>query len=631
MRTLAAKWAAECPIERATTYYFANSGDDSNAGTEAAPFETITKAIAMAGPDVALKFKRGDVWRYVSTSLDPLGGSISSYGSTLDPRPRLTGQTLTIPSGGASWTNATGDRWTATQAGAYRIFNEDDFFAVVRKAASTAEVEANSPSYYIDGSTIHLNAGSGIDPNTINWACTPINQATNTGGIEVTLHGSRVDGLLVDSHGLDGGALDQSWAIRCDAKDDEVQWVSNCGAYYSPRHPIGSLLAVGSGGRTLYTNNDYGGVEEIAGASLAVNYAFAGGQEALWIGNECRIGSLPMTVGQSGTNGLSVFAHTDGDEDAGMLVVLDHYVSQQHGYGCTSIGNANDMPGNVDDLSTLRCVINGRLDVAAGTKERLWCTGVVHLDCDVKSRPADQSQGFIADDIGWMIGCRVEYDFSDVAQTWGQYNGVAPTLNTKTINSWIHAKNNPASTIILGDRDSVFGGTSPSTAWNVNNIFTVVDTGGSIYLGLPNVDAANCQRNAVIGFTELLTHEATATDHVRDKITLASVPSIDGPLPIELLGRGVAIDGITPEVADGQINVGPSPVLDVGGFASLEADLNALAVQALLASDFASVETAVGNVPTADENASATREELATELAKIATIETNTARGIQIL
>lgn len=556
MIKLAGAWSKRCPIERATTYYFSTSGDDATGdGSEANPWQSIAKANEVSAANVALKFKRGDVWRFVSTTLT-VKGSISPYSSASAAPPRFTGRTLEIASGGSAWTVATGDRYTATLSGASRLFLKDDFFNLYKRATSTAEVEANANSYFISGSTISVNAGSGVDPNTLNWELTPTDQDAAMTAIVLDTDGGRCDGMWVDSHGLDG-SVDQTWCIAAQVTGESVAWMSNNFCFYNPRHNLGSLLSSGTGGRTLYTGNVYGGVEENNG-QVNVNYALNGLQEALWIDNECVIGRMPMTVTQSGTNCNSVFAHTGGSGDVGMFVVVGHKVSQPYAYGCGSIGYANNAPGDDADLATLRCVINGRLESANGVAEQLFQLKCVHLDCVLEEKPNNGTQIAVGNPSGWVINSSVRTDLTLVTQIHGRWNPASTQLSQKAINNHFQILNSDSARKTFGDRDSIFSGTSPSSAYNINNIFSVVDRAAQVYMGFANNDTTKCQRVAVWNVSNETAQEGTSYDHITDLVVLTSLPSWNAALPPSLIGRGVVIEGITPDTVDGSINIGPS-------------------------------------------------------------------------
>lgn len=81
-------------IDLGGDYYFSQSGDDGNAGTEASPFKTISKLNTLipqlqAGDSVF--FNRGDTWNEAEITISGIGGTSSSeivftaYGTGNDP------------------------------------------------------------------------------------------------------------------------------------------------------------------------------------------------------------------------------------------------------------------------------------------------------------------------------------------------------------------------------------------------------------------------------------------------------------------------------------------------------------------------------------------------------------------
>ena len=82
-KSLLAYRLAECSLTRGTTYYFAQSGNDSTGdGSSGNPWKTLSKAQAIhdaAGStaNLRLRFKRGDTWK------EPAGLQITKTKSRL--------------------------------------------------------------------------------------------------------------------------------------------------------------------------------------------------------------------------------------------------------------------------------------------------------------------------------------------------------------------------------------------------------------------------------------------------------------------------------------------------------------------------------------------------------------------
>lgn len=80
-----------------STYYVAATGADSNPGTQALPFLTASKGMAMAGANKAVLFRRGDSFTLGATTLSGNGPAIvGAYGT--GERPSIT---TTAPGGGS--------------------------------------------------------------------------------------------------------------------------------------------------------------------------------------------------------------------------------------------------------------------------------------------------------------------------------------------------------------------------------------------------------------------------------------------------------------------------------------------------------------------------------------------------
>ncbi|MDN3688703.1 InlB B-repeat-containing protein [Cyclobacterium jeungdonense] len=100
------------------TWYVANNGDNGNAGTQIAPFQTFTHALSVASPGDSILLKRGDT--FVVVNIDGKDGTaldkflIGAYGS--GPRPKITG--FKTP---GAWVNEGGNIWSYTDAGFVKV------------------------------------------------------------------------------------------------------------------------------------------------------------------------------------------------------------------------------------------------------------------------------------------------------------------------------------------------------------------------------------------------------------------------------------------------------------------------------------------------------------------------------
>lgn len=340
IQRVAYEWAKQCPIERATTYYFdATSGSDSNDGlTTSTPKQSISAMNSLTAEGVAIKLKAGEIWR-TTTGLS-IEGSISAYGTGASPV--ISAFTQTIASGGSSWTLASGNRYTTTAITSCGWIREQgqDWSKVYRNVASTAEVESTPNSWYASGGTLHINAGVGVNPNNVAWEATPASMTDDVSGIELIAHGARADGLVVAGQGLDTGSLDQSWGIKSIVYSDNVACITNCNCYYHARHNIGHNIGNGSGGRCLMFNCDFGWCKESAPA-LCVAYALSGGQEFIAIGCTSSYGRLPENATRAYGVGRMFLAHTSGAGTVSGFHIVDCTVKGTS-WACDNLWRVNN-------------------------------------------------------------------------------------------------------------------------------------------------------------------------------------------------------------------------------------------------------------------------------------------------
>jgi len=339
---------AEAPIARTTTLHFSQAGNDTTGdGSLATPWKTMAKAQSYHDTtgvsDYALLFKAGEVWAE-STGMDITDAdvTVSSYG--VGVRPLLHCFTNTIASGGAAWTAATGDRYTIATTQVGWIRDQARRLEPYAALASTGAVESNPRSWYWDGVTLHLNAGTGVDPNTIDyeWMGDVADDGINASGDGVRIHGLRVDGF-----GCAKGTGHQFYGIKASPTGTGAVVVSDTENYYSGLHATSQYTTASAGGITTFIHCTGGYVNRTFSAANIFNgYSASGGHEYVNVGGTARFGYLPDTTLPSGgadlTTGIDV---AGGDTSSGLanLVVIGELTTTAE----TALANATWCDGRV--------------------------------------------------------------------------------------------------------------------------------------------------------------------------------------------------------------------------------------------------------------------------------------------
>ncbi len=309
----------ECPLQRATTYYFSQSGSDGADGlTPATAKKTIGAAntLIASGANIRLRFKRGDVWKETSGGA-PVGllvnqtnVTVDDYGTQSLRKPLLSAFAATYTAG--SWTLTAAQTNTYEQAETNTVAwirEEHDINPnyVYRKMTSIATVEATAGSWWWDSvaQKIYIHPFENRNPSSDNHLYEAVyNNAvkgiSTTDVDNVRLHNLRVDGYGCNTADLSGTT--PTYNIHHGQTGSHAIVITGCEAYYGNNHNIGQN-ATGAGGivtmigcKTGYTN--------ITGTDLVV-YSSLGGQEAIYhecesMGGKLPIGAQPYSAANAG-------------------------------------------------------------------------------------------------------------------------------------------------------------------------------------------------------------------------------------------------------------------------------------------------------------------------------------------
>jgi hypothetical protein len=412
----------ECPLVRATTYYFAQAGNDSTGdGSQANPWKTLAKVnsviIASTG-NIACLLNRGDTWREsTALSIGKADVTLGAYGS--GEKPVITRFTQQYSSG-----------WTATGSGSYYhaeateiawVREVGDEYTPYSLATSAANCDATARSWWWDSgaSRLYVNAGGSRNPNTLSLEAVPHQSAD---GVSV----ADVDGVRVDSivqHG--GGTMSPShssqhtYGFHTIATGTNATVFSSCESYYSGYHAFGSTPD--SGGVATFVDCTSGfcrGADD--GGYDFIFYSLDGGNEAISANNTALYGPLP------GTSGGPVYAHTGTDGATHSLILESNFSIAGGTYGHNGAGGFDNLPAASGDVSDVRGFIIGRkvgsattpLTVSTGSitlsdADTFQANSVIYVSC-VSGSGQEQLSSLKAGD-GWFVNGSLVMVYSSAA------------------------------------------------------------------------------------------------------------------------------------------------------------------------------------------------------------------------
>lgn len=364
-------WNELVPSTFATTYYFADGGNDTTGnGSQANPFKTFAKAqslhdaIGGSVADTAFLFKRGSV-REETAGL-ALSKEKCMLGDWFDtatrflPGPRLSRFLLKYNAAGWTQAGAT-NRWTRAEASTVRAirYQLSRFNPIFIECTSSAECEATSNSFFYSGGTLHINLG-GTSPNTVNLEACADN--TSPGVLVNNTDNVRIKNFTVEGFGC--SATPGGYGIKIQNSLLKAAIVESCEVFYSGDHCFGHNegAAGTSGGVAVFLNCRFGlGYNGGAGVGC-VSHNGNGGQETIWHCPEAVYGALPHTSWYNATTrprkGTAIFGHTGGGFKAGLESVFGLQV-YNNPFGCESGAQFNpaDMP-DATQLEQVRVFVN---------------------------------------------------------------------------------------------------------------------------------------------------------------------------------------------------------------------------------------------------------------------------------
>jgi hypothetical protein len=395
-----------CMFRRTTRYYIDPvGGNDGNAGTTPAlawaSMTPVRTRIAAGDDNVAFLFKRGtQILDHAGTLINNGNNGLyfGSYGPAQAAKPIISNFTIRLAAASITWTDAGSGRWTATIPGSGVnnpsgatawgwIREQANPFNPYTYVDSTGKVESTTYSFFVSGTTIHLNPGTGIDPNTVSYEAVPY-----PGSVGAMVHGlairsgctnTWINGLRFDGWGCVPVSNGGSYGIKFEGIDDEVAYISDCEEYYGGRHAL-SIEGNSSGGYSVWERCTQGYLVSISGCTFFNQYQPSGLSEAVFKDCCVRFGQLPSDVTGASSNwvkgdalvGAAFYGHTSSDSFQNALLIVDGFVSLDERGKWDRATTCKDRfyvfprqyPGNEYDPSTCRVfVINWRPNKATAT------------------------------------------------------------------------------------------------------------------------------------------------------------------------------------------------------------------------------------------------------------------------
>lgn len=383
------------PIQRATTYYFAQAGNDTTGnGSEATPWKSLAKAnaiIAASSGNLRLRFNRGDVWREAQDLLVGKDNvTLDAYGS--GAAPIFTGFTTQYNAGG--WTNVSGNTWSraeTTQPAWVRAQSEQAgvAFDPLKREDTQAHCIAFAKSWAWVSNVLYLNTG-GANPNSVTYEMIP--EVSPAKFWQVTGDNVRLQDLKVHGSGmgLDGTAYGLQF-YHTNSSGVKEGLAVDCDFLYTGYHSIGHICGATNRMTLLRcrvgycANRDGNGGANSGDAIPIVSYAGAGGQEYWLFDNVVVGGGLPSYDWQAAAGGkhgtAGIYCHTNDDTQYAPIVaaaVGTQYLANP--YQCRVGTVINGPRSSSDQIEDVRAWIIGE-DVPAlgpwttlgvGGKDRVW-------------------------------------------------------------------------------------------------------------------------------------------------------------------------------------------------------------------------------------------------------------------
>lgn len=347
-----AQFQAHCPRDRGTTYYFANSGDDSlGDGSQGNPWATRGKAktiVAATTGNVRCRFKRGDIFREnLDWNCSINNVTVDDYGT--GALPIITQATQQYLSAG--WSLSVGNLYVRAETNDIAwVLIQSDRLGETRGQTlswqdSLAHVTSVSNSFWWDSSLnlLYVNLG-GQNPNTFNMEGIVSN---GNNGIAFSGDGCRAQNIVFYGFGLNRtSAATQCQGCTSYGNGTNANYFNYCEAYYSGTHVMAHYANV-SGGHAMFNNCTvgYGRLDGSLSMSAFNFYAAAGGHECWVLNSTIKYGGLPSYEWSFATlkkAGQAFYGHTSSGNAALCVAYMCTVTASIQ--PCSMIGSFNNVP-----------------------------------------------------------------------------------------------------------------------------------------------------------------------------------------------------------------------------------------------------------------------------------------------
>ncbi len=449
---------AACPRDRATTYYFAQSGNDSTGdGTIAKPWKSLSKArgvLSSSAGNIALLFKRGDLWREsvgIDTTLPNV--TVADYDPTgvSTQKPRFTTFFPILQPAGWTPTPGAPQVYQRTQfPGVCWVKEDDNLDDPYVRMSSVSGVASRAGSFWHDAVNgvlyIRPKAGAGgvsTDPRTDGK---PYEMAGITGtGVAVSGDGSRVENIHVEGFGMDTvqGATQQQGILSRATGSSRIAFVG-CESYYQSSHAIAHFS---TGGGIVTMVDCAAGLcnPNWAGESVFNTYASAGGHQTIFERCVATHGTLPADEpGPGGARrGQGFYGHTDGNlGQLTGLTIARNCRERATRWACSAPAFFGNTPSAAHLIDAKVLIVGEVFEGGPGSGDGLFLFGESHarVNCRYMDlRPAGLGvQASLSTTVvakGWVINSTIQGDLSGLSPGWyALYNSDPGQVNR--VNFW---------------------------------------------------------------------------------------------------------------------------------------------------------------------------------------------------
>lgn len=589
------------------TFYVSLGGSDSNDGlSTGAPklngsaARTALQSYLITNPTHKgrILFRRGDRFDSAADDVDFSFGvtqcvCIDAYGAGL--RPVRSGFHRKVTSG---WTLANLDRYTITQATAVGWIREQArrLTRAYKKVASAGAVESTPYSWFYTGTTLHINAGAGVNPNSV-----PFEIATTYGasgghrGVALYAADCRASNMVFEGWGIGDGT--GAYPVTILPSPGETILVENVAAYYGPNHCVGQLTGNTSGGGTAVLVNVETGYCCTNGSTNVISFNNTGGQKMYIFGHSATYGQAPDAAWVTSLItrlGQSSYCHTGGGGTViGELLAWDEKVKTANQWGCT-VGFAVSPDVAAAATPSLCTVVytDTKIDYADGAQCPPPGQGVCFRRGDYLLKPYDSifGNGF-ATLAGFALkivrACDMTLQTSTVVD-WQTPNGGSSAVTFEGCHQSYKILNN-ATTNILTNFENALGAQGNKL---ISSIVSLDQRGLAGLVGLmANNSAAGINHSALYGWDAVSAWGAPfGTGNGSAAVSLYDVPVV-GFRPTEtsqLFGAGVNADedDRIDYDHDGRL-IATSATPDIGPYSATAASVSSVDVAAIAAATYA--------------------------------------------